>query len=246
MKIEAVTVCDNYADFLSWTLPINRSLFDKYVVVTSEEDEQTRAICEYYHVLCIRTNAFYTDGEGKPDYSLFNKANGINRGLAALALDGWVVHLDADIYLPPRSREALQAAHLDSRCLYGMDRMMCTDFKAWLRYLSKPENQHGRDGCLRANAFPLGARLLDLGRDGYVPIGFFQMWNPRGSGVFQYPNEHGYCDRTDTLFARGWRRIHRRLLPELVGIHLESAAVEMGANWRGRTTPVFGATCFNG
>ncbi|MBO0951208.1 hypothetical protein [Fibrella forsythiae] len=94
-KIEAVTVCVNYADFLVQILPHIRGLFDRLVVVTTPADRYTQQVCEYYRVECIQTDAFYDDG------AVFNKAKGINAGLARLEMDGWVVHLDSDIYLPP-------------------------------------------------------------------------------------------------------------------------------------------------
>lgn len=56
MKLEAVIVCDNYSDFLAHTLPDNRILFDKIVVVTSFEDKETQRVCEFWHVQCIKTD----------------------------------------------------------------------------------------------------------------------------------------------------------------------------------------------
>jgi hypothetical protein len=56
-KLEAVIVCDQYSDFLRCTLPHNKTLFDRIVVVTSPEDRATQKICEFYHVECVKTDA---------------------------------------------------------------------------------------------------------------------------------------------------------------------------------------------
>ena len=53
-KMEAVVVCDRYSDFLRCTLPANKHLFDRIVVVTSAEDRDTQRICEFHHVECVQ------------------------------------------------------------------------------------------------------------------------------------------------------------------------------------------------
>jgi hypothetical protein len=91
--------------------------------------------------------------------------------------------------------------------------------------------------------FPMGVRIGEYMSEGYEPIGFFQMWNPNGSGITEYPNQHGAADRTDVLFAKKWKRQNRILIPEIIGIHLDSensTINEMGKNWNGRKTAYFG------
>jgi hypothetical protein len=234
MRIDAVTVCVNYADFLAWTLPVNKTHFNRMVVVTAPEDRRTRDICEYNHVECLTTNAFYKKG------ATFNKCAGINEGLRQLGSRDWICHLDADIVLPPRSREMLGKIDLQPDMIYGIDRLMCRSFDDWTRYVSKPEVQHSCDTFIQANAFPLGVRVGKLSEEGWLPIGFFQLWNAGETGVDTYP-EHGEADRGDMPMGRKWPRAKRALIPEIVGIHLESESmINMGANWSGRTTREFG------
>jgi hypothetical protein len=98
---------------------------------------------------------------------------------------------------------------------------------------------------VRAEAFPVGVRIaqyMERG-GGYVPIGYWQLWNPSGSGVARYPEAHGTAARTDFQHGTSWPRERRELLAEIIVIHLESAP-GMALNWEGRRTPPFqlGAT----
>jgi hypothetical protein len=239
MKIEAVVVCVNYADFLAFTLPANKHFFDRMVVVTDTKDTRTKDLCEFYHVECIQTDAFYENG------STINKAEGINMGLEVLKLDGWVVQLDADIYLPPLFRHIIQKleSHLNSDCLYTLDRMMCPTFEAWIEFLCKPTLTHTGWIYIHPTVFPMGVRIAEYMEEGYEPIGYFQMWNPKGSEIYNYPVDAVGVDRTDVLQAKRFPRNKRILIPELICIHLESEGLnvdQMGKNWFGRKTKIFG------
>lgn len=235
MYLEGVIICVGYADFLSHTLPLNKSQFNNLVVVTDTKDKDTKSLCEYHNVRCVQTDVFYENGDK------FNKGKGINVGLETISKSGWVIHLDADIVLPPLTRTILENIELDSETLYGIDRMMCPTFEAWQNFMNSPKLHEGWV-YVHANAFPIGVRIAEYMSKGYEPIGFFQLWNPIESGVFTYPDEHGKADRTDVLFAKKFRRLKRQLLPEIVAIHLDSEDLDMkdmGKNWNGRKTAPF-------
>jgi hypothetical protein len=231
-KLEAVVVCAFYSDFLRETLPHNKNLFDHIVVVTSPEDNETQRICEWNNVECVVTDALETR------WKRFCKGAGVNEGLAKLANDGWMLHLDADIWLPPLTRVMLQQADLDRSMLYGVDRFNVQSFEAWRKFVEAPQLQQEDRGWVHMGAFPLGTRVTEA--HGYVPIGFFQLWNPLGSKVFTYPQGHTTAGREDWMFARQWPRAKRHLIPEIVAYHLESEKAAMGANWNGRATKTFG------
>jgi hypothetical protein len=240
MKIEAVTVCINYSDFLAHTLPHNKNHFDNMVIVTDTKDINTKKICEYYNVRCVQTDVFYEDGSGK-----INKGKGINEGLKHLDGDGWVVHMDADIYLPPLTRSILEKLELDKETIYGIDRMMCPTYKKWIDFLDNPSPLHEGWIYVHTTAFPLGVRIAEYKNKGWEPIGFFQMWNPKGSGVLEYPKNHGSIDRSDVLFAKNFSRAKRQLIPEIISIHIDSEEmVRMGKNWNGRQTVKFSLSSF--
>lgn len=241
MQLEAVVVCVNYSDFLAYTLPANRSQFNNMVVVTDTKDEATVAICNKYNVRCVQTDAFYDTGHK------FNKAAGINAGLAALQLNGWVIHMDADIMLPPLTRYILEKLPLNPSKMYGADRLMCTSHDEWMEYLESARSVHENWAFLHLNLFSVGSRLVQYGEwmedgtpDGWVPIGYFQLWYPSATDCRRYPSQHGAADRTDVLHAKHYDRAHRELLPEIAVIHLDSEAAPMGANWNGRQTARFG------
>jgi hypothetical protein len=231
-KMEAVIVCDKYHDFLRETLPHNKTLFDRVVVVTSYEDKETQRVCEFYHVKCVKTDVLQTrHGE-------FHKAKGINEGLKELEMTGWVAHLDADMWLPVLTREILKRANLDITMVYGIDRFVVKGMKEWIKFKQDIRLQHEAETYIHMDAFPLGTRVMQ-GLGGYAPIGFFQYWNPIGSNVFDYPAEHGTAARTDVRFAQLWPRAKRGFIPEIIGYHLESVDAHMAANWSGRTTKSF-------
>ena len=232
-RLEAVVVCDSYHDFLRHTLPANKHIFDRIVVVTSYEDRATQRICEYNHVEVIRSDA----GESRKGH--FCKGCMINAGLAALSKSDWVIHLDADMVLPPQTRLLFERAELDKSCLYGIDRFNVHGYRAWEKFQQEPRLQHECDAYIHLNAFPMGTRIMTAAGGGYIPIGFFQAFNPKGSGIERYPEGHTDAGREDMLFAKLWPRSKRHFLPEIVGYHLESDDAAMSVNWAGRKSALF-------
>jgi hypothetical protein len=232
--LEAVVVCVNYSDFLAHTLPANRNQFNRMVVVTTPLDTATQRLCEHYDVECVQTDVFTENGEA------FAKGRGINAGLQRLSRKGWVVHMDADILLPPKTRGILDRLPLDPQKVYGADRLMCPSAQSFAAYLDAPPPVQEAWVFVHLNVFPMGVRLAQYMEPGggYVPIGYWQLWHPGTSGVHTYPETHGTAARTDFQHALKWPRERRELLPELVLIHLESQP-GMALNWNGRTTPPF-------
>lgn len=239
-RLEAVIVCVNYADFLAQTLPYNMRQFDHMVVVTDSRDRETADLCAHLGVECRSTDLFFHQGDK------FAKSRAIDYGLAYLRGDDWVVHLDADIWLPPMARQLLEKTRLDADCIYGIDRVNCCGYDAWNRFVtSEPRNsahhQHIRNCLTIPPPFPMGARIVIPHYEGFLPIGFFQLWNAARHPTRRYPLNHGSAERTDVLHSLQWPANHRRLLPDFIGVHLESkAGGKMGDNWSGRTTPRFG------
>jgi hypothetical protein len=234
-KIEAIVICDGYADFLRETLPANLPHFERVVVVTGYDDRETLDLCRQLSVECIPTDVQHKDGDA------FNKGRMVDLGLSYCRRDDWVLHLDADMYLPPMTRRLIEWANPDPACIYGVDRVRCIGWHNWQRYLSQhPTRRTGHDYHCRVNPpdMPLGARIAYADHDGYVPIGFFQLFH--GSHKRRYPRHQAEsAEHTDVLFSLQWPRDKRRLLEEVIGIHLESEEAPLGANWKGRRTKRF-------
>jgi hypothetical protein len=105
--------------------------------------------------------------------------------------------------------------------------------------MDMPKLQQECNTYVHVDKFPVGTRIMHGHAGGYVPLGFFQLWNPMASGVDKYPEEHTNAGRGDTVFSQLWPRRKRALIPEIIGYHLESDDASMAANWDGRTTAPF-------
>jgi hypothetical protein len=213
--------------------------FDRITVVTVPEDSKVKTVCSKYNTRCVATHAFYAEG------SNFNKARGINYGLQNMNLDHWVCHIDCDIILSNcfMFKKFLAMAELDKKCLYGMDRVNIVGHKQWEEFKASEFLQYRWGWLINSPPFPLGARISH-GDYGYLPIGYFQLWHPQGSGITRYPTRQGSAEHTDVLHAMQWDRKDRILLPEMFAVHLESpSSVKMpggmGTNWHGRKSKTF-------
>jgi len=233
MKLEAVVVCINYGDFLAVTLPANKGQFDRMVVVTTPDDIETIEVCKKNGVKWIETNDVYKDGP------VANKAIAINKGLDYLSKDGWVLQLDADIWLPPMTRAILEKLPLNDDSIYGIDRYMCDSYKEWYTFINNNKEIYGGYVFMNMSHFKIGHRVNQYYGDGYMPIGFFQLWNPSKSGTWTYPVELSGYDRTDVVHLKQFARDKRKFIPELVCVHLASETTELGQNWKGRKTKRF-------
>lgn len=239
MRIEAVTVCVGYGDFLWETARANLPLVDDLVVITSPDDSETRSVCKELSIRHVLSEDHKRSGD-------FNKARLINRVLDQLGLQDWVLHLDADIVLPRSFRRFLEWAHLDEAAIYGADRCNIVGYDNWAKLRDSGGWDHHRYGCVQSFAIgsTLGGRHVPQ-QHGYTPIGFFQLFHgsaliDRGYHLRRYPIAHGDAARTDVQFALQWDRRQRQLLPEVVVLHLESELAEKGVNWSGRRTRRFG------
>jgi hypothetical protein len=240
MRIEAITVCVNYSDFLQVTAAENKGLFDRHIIVTTPQDTKTREVARQWGLELLLTEEGIQNGE-------FNKGHMIRRAQRLLACDSWRVHIDADIVLPRHFRNALDIANIDPNCIYGIDRVMVKSWEEWQNLKESGYLNHQWDYHCRVK-FPKGVEVgsrwaaSDLG---YAGIGYMQVWHGSADEhiSFQhraYPHFHGESSRTDTQMPLQWDRRKRVLLPEVIAVHLESEDSKMGTNWNGRKSKLFG------
>jgi hypothetical protein len=240
VRVEAVTVCVGYGDFLAETARVNRPLLDDLVVVTSPADDETRDVCRRLSIRHVLSEEHRRNGA-------FNKGRLIQRALDQIGGHDWILHIDADIVLPQKFRAFLEWAHLDERAIYGADRCNLIGWDRWQAlktHIGAWDNHAHECAHWFHPDFRVGARWVS-NLHGYVPIGFFQLFH--GSAVVEsghrmriYPDHHGDAARSDVQFGLQWDRRHRQVLPEVIVLHLESEPAEIGANWSGRTTKRFG------
>lgn len=235
---ECVITSSKYHDILKVTLPFTLQHVRKPLVVTSTEsfDDPTREVCRYLGVRCVSTGLFYRRG------SSFSKGAAINRGLDHISQRDWVLHMDGDIVLPDHTSHALARLDLDTTCIYGIDRVACPNAPAFRKWLEKREPQF-RWSCLveTPREWPLMGRYIHT-TDGYCPIGFFQLWHgsaARDNRDLRYPEDANNAVRTDVQHSLYWDGHKRRLIPDIIAIHLDSCDAPIGANWNGRKTPPF-------
>lgn len=236
MYLECVTVCINYGDFLEEIIPFNQDIFDKWVIVTDPNDRHTRSLCHKYSIQYCMTEEHTRNGK-------FNKGRCVARGLEMLDHHDWIIHLDGDMVLPRKTRLLLEAANLQKDCLYGIDRGMIKGWKEWEKFKNSSRQQHHWQYMTQFPKVPMGARYVTH-RDGYVPIGAFQMWHAKhsvqnGIQVKAMPYTQGHAAHYDIQFALQWDRAKRYLIPEIIALHLESEDNRHGKNWHGRKTGDF-------
>jgi hypothetical protein len=229
--IEAVTVCRGFSDILEHSIINNQSLFDRWIIVTQHDDDATHRVCKRHGIDYVDTDAFTRRGEK------FNKGLAVNVGLAHLTCSQWMLHLDADILLPPQTRRFLENAELDTKSIHGIDRfnLIGGDKIAAWKASGKPQYEWF---CLinPPDGTSFGSRIVHFDYGGWMPIGFFQLWHA-DSKITRYPvKPNTDAEHTDVLHAMKWPRQKRILIPEILGIHIESEKVAWGANWQQRAS----------
>ena len=115
MRLKGLTVCVNFQDYLLRVID-NRDQLDSWLIVTTEEDKETQAVCEDAGLHYTFTRRLYEAN------APFNKGKAINDGLDRLSSQGWVVIIDADTLLPRNFRKALESREMNPHTLYGCNR----------------------------------------------------------------------------------------------------------------------------
>jgi glycosyltransferase involved in cell wall biosynthesis len=224
-RLEIVTTCVGFDDLLEFTLSRNIGECDTYIVVTTHADKKTQAVARNYGALCVQTDLFSKNGRS------FNKGAAINAGFDYFQYNGWRLHLDADIMLPPSFYRILfNHSRLDRNTIYGADRLNVIGKKN-IDKLHRPERQHNYRLLLAPNHGTPAHRLVCSLR-GYLPCGYFQMWH--ASNQKPYPYSLGTAAHDDMMFAASWPENNRRILPGAFVYHVCPSQPKVGENWEGK------------
>ena len=219
MKIEALTVSIGQPHLLEQIVS-NKDVLDRWLVVTHPNDVMTKRACKRHGLEFTTTTRVF---ENAP----FAKGRAVNDGLSRLDKDGWVLHIDGDILLPATFRSDLEEHVTDLDCLYYTRRL----FKGipprdyWKEggpIPSKDRDEvifHSR-GPTPLEEMPEEYHILNREHgfqskvdEEYTPrpYGFFQLWNPIGTGVDTYSEISLNADiddvRTSYKFYPNWRLI---------------------------------------
>jgi hypothetical protein len=207
MRIHAVCVCVNYADLLHRSIQRWQVGTERFLVVTSSADKETRDLCRYHNAELHVTDVFYECG------AKFNKGAAMSEAVLAHNLRAgadWLLTVDADTVPPHDWRSQIEGSRISPGRLYGAYRYQQPE------YTANPVVDYNR-------------RM----RQGWV-LGFFSLFHSRdpklpmeGEPLFDifWPHAGNY----DTSFTKRWGPNEQTLLP-IPMIHLGNER----EHWTGR------------
>ena len=222
-RLECAMVCVGYSDFLEATLPWNIRHWDKVVVVTSPEDEQTIAVAGRHGAQVMTSDSYRARGAS------FNKGAMLNAGLACLDRDDWVMLTDADILLPPSFRQEFNQLVWNPGVLYYATRTH-TPAKDVLRWV----DEYKRDPSL-ADALQMRNPYADQEAWGHFQLFHAAAASLRGLEKI-YSENFTSAGGVDRHFMERWPP-HKRHLTHFTIVHMNHG--HEGINWAGRrSTPL--------
>ena len=207
-SLNAVTVCVNYGDFLIHAVQ-NKPCFDRWMVVTVPEDEETVGICQDHDIEYMFSERLLMDGG-------FHKGKAINDALLELDTDGWVCNIDADTLLMVKAfNELIEQLSVTTDNIVGVHGRYQVDTIGQLKDFMG--NQKIKSSEL------LHVREL---------IGFFQMWHTDRKAF--YPEEWHHAGGDDITMRNSFHKTEWKFLPTYA-VHLGP----MFKNHKGRKSPRF-------
>lgn len=197
-RIDVVTVCVNYADYLRYTIG-NSKLFNSYRVATVAEDTETIELCKKHNVQYVISDRMIEGGK-------FWKGRGINDALDTIEDKQWILHVDADTLLLPNIKNYLDDTPLCPACIYGL--------KGRYKILNVAELKE----------FVEQKKVVTVEELENVDMlaGFFQLWHGRLRK--HYPEENDSAAMDDIIMRNGFKPESRKIL-DLFCLHLGPAWV---------------------
>uniref|UniRef100_A0A6C0I846 Glycosyltransferase 2-like domain-containing protein n=1 Tax=viral metagenome TaxID=1070528 RepID=A0A6C0I846_9ZZZZ len=139
--IVAITVSTNYDDLLDIILPQNHRFFNTWYIITHKDDAKTIEVVNKYNYSNVKL-VYFDFYAGNCRFNQGGAIRHVQDILASMNYNGYVLHLDSDIYLPDNFSELL--LRLETHSLYGVssrnDYFSYDHFKA-----GKADRVHSRD-----------------------------------------------------------------------------------------------------
>lgn len=217
MVLKSITVCVDYSDYLSISLPVNKKFIDEMLVITHEKDIATKKVCDDNGVEYIETDKMYEDG------ATFNKGKAMNVGLEKIKDSDWIVNIDADIVLPNDFKDVISSNPLKEDCLYSAERSICFSKFIWHLF---------SNGNMNPSSF-VYFKDKKMGLIGYLFIYNANYLKKIGQPL-KISESYDACNGWDFSFREFWPVSNRKLLP-MYAAHLG----DVGKNWNGRVTRPF-------
>lgn len=217
--LRAITVCVDFADILSLTLPYNRHHFSEYMVVTSSADIATEQLALANHCTVYETDSFYTYDPYPNAHSTFAKWLALEQALDAYGRHGWLCILDADVLWPKTVQLDLKEG-----CLHSPLRRMYP-------YIPAPGVPIPAESLW--SQYPLHRNIAE--HAGYTQI--FHASDPHLGTPPWHQTDWIHAGGADSMFQARWPPACKRRPPWQV-LHLGEA----GVNWLGRTSKLADGT----
>ena len=192
-RIDAVTVCVNYADYLQHVIS-NKECFDSWTIVTVEQDRETIAVCEANNIDYLFSDRVLMDGG-------FHKGKAINDAISVVDPQEWICLIDADTLLKPRAFNTIRPKlPVTPDHIIGIHGRFQVDSVAELSAALQREEIYASE-------------LEHV----QMLVGFFQMWH--SSRIKFYPEEYPHAGGDDVIMRESYSQNNWRFFPSYA-IHL--------------------------
>lgn len=119
LRIHAISVCINYADYLSEIAETNLPHLASWSIVTTRDDQKTLDLCKQYGLNPIISDRVH---ENKAAFNFGALRNDGIKRVRENHPNDWILLMDADVLLPGELYDRLESLDLDPSCIYGINR----------------------------------------------------------------------------------------------------------------------------
>lgn len=213
-SLDALLVSVGYGHILKQTLPFNIHHFDRFIIVSSSNDSETREAVEQFGGTLVVSDSYADEGS-------FNKGKMLNFGMEAIQDCDWLLVTDADIILPANFRNHINESDLNNDALYCASRLNAPikNLPQWLEKFKADQSI-----------------LLDYEPDQFEcsPIGYFQLFNRHSKYLNNSPPL--FCEKFLTAGGVDYHFFNRWPNTQVKNIHLETVHIPHGSlasTWSG-------------